>query len=169
MRYEHLPDDLIIDIDIIDRDHDQLFCMVDMFRNSSADRNFNVLKTIAMGLVEYTIYHFMKEEIAFGYCGYADTVSHAAEHRKLEAVVQQIIDDLEDRPEMFDAKKFVELDQFFIEWLNHHIRKCDMAYIETFRASPAAMSAIEELSFCTHLNQGIEDVDPLGDILDNLG
>ena len=83
MKYEHLPGDLVTGVGSIDRDHDQLFSLVELFRTCKADRDLGVLRTVVVGLVEYTVYHFKREEIGFAACGFGDAASHEKEAAEL--------------------------------------------------------------------------------------
>jgi hemerythrin-like metal-binding protein len=165
MRYEHLPADLVTGIEVIDQDHNHLFSLVELFRASKSDRNLDLLKTVVLGLVEYTVYHFKKEEIGFEICGFAGAAGPEREHRHLEAIASQLQKDLNDQPEIFNDEKFREIDRFLVNWLSQHIRKSDMAYLEVFHVSPKAMKAMETFSFAGYLAEGADDNDPLGDIL----
>ncbi|MBT3359104.1 MAG: hemerythrin family protein [Rhodospirillales bacterium] len=132
MKYEHLPGDLVTGVGSIDRDHDQLFSLVELFRTCKADRDLGVLRTVVVGLVEYTVYHFKREEIGFAACGFGDAASHEKEHRLLEETALQLQDDLDQKPEIFDAGKLEEVDGFLMDWLGHHISESDMAFREAF-------------------------------------
>lgn len=168
MTYESLPADLVTGIDVIDADHDRLFGLVELFREAKTDQNLGLLKTVVVGLVEYTVYHFRKEEIGFRACGYAEADRHVAEHRKLEATAAQVEKDLDSNPDSFTPEKMQEIDDFLVDWLDNHIRKSDMAFRATFEASPDAIAAMEDFSFSGHLAEGAEEVDPMGDILGDL-
>lgn len=168
MKYEHLPDDLVTGIESIDRDHNHLFSLVELFRTCKAGRDLGILKTVVVGLVEYTVYHFKREEIGFEACGFDGAAGHEREHRGLEKTALQIQHDLNEKPEAFDARKLDEIDGFLTNWLGHHIRVSDMAFKEAFRASPEAMKAMDTFSFAGHLAEGVGDMDPLGDLLGNV-
>ena len=168
MGYSCLPDALVTGIDVIDRDHDQLFCLIEEFREAKAEHNLGLLKTVIYGLVEYTVYHFKKEEMAFEVCGYPETEKHCKEHRKLEATALGLQAELEDHPEAFTPEKLEEIDAFLVDWLDNHITKSDMTYKEKLLGSPEALRAMKEFSFASHLGAGADDTDPLGDILGDL-
>lgn len=168
MKYEHLPGDLVTGVACIDRDHDQLFSLVNLFRTGKADRNLGVLQTVVMGLAEYTVYHFRKEEIGFDACGFKGAAGHEREHRLLEDTTLQLQSDLNEKPEVFDAAKLEEIDGFLVDWLGHHIKDTDMAFKKAFAASPDAIKAMEKFSFAGHLAEGIDDIHPLDDILGEL-
>lgn len=169
MAYLNLPPELVTGLDLIDRDHDRLFELVALFRQAKEVRTLGLLKTVVTGLVEYAEYHFKKEEIGFEAAGYAESDSHAAEHRALERTVFQLQADLDRGPEVFTPDKLTEIDAFLVDWLNHHIAISDMAYRETIIASEAAIEAMAAYSFAHHMTDAAVTTDPVGDILGDQG
>ena len=163
MQYEHLPLDLVVGIEAIDQDHDHLFSFVNLFRAAKAGGDVTQIKSVVLALAAYTDYHFIKEEIGFEACDFADAADHIREHRELRATVLGLQKDLDDRPEIFDAGKLAEMDRFFTDWLDHHVRHSDMAYKAFFDASPEALEAIETYPFTGYLAEDAGDLDILGD------
>jgi hemerythrin-like metal-binding protein len=111
-QYEYLRDELAMGIDTIDRDHDQLFFLCDLFRKSGDDANLNILRTVVIGLVEFMTYHFSKEEIGFQICGFKGAIDHEQEHAEFEQKVFQILEDLGEHHGLIDATKLRELSDF---------------------------------------------------------
>ncbi len=168
MGFEHLPPNLVTGVASVDGDHDQLFGLVEQFREAKEERNLGLLRSFVAGLVEYTVYHFKREEIGFEITGFSGKANHCAEHRNLEATVCGLEKELAENPQAFTAEKLEEIDAFLVEWLNHHIAELDMAFKDAFNSSPEAIKAMEDYTFVGHLADAAEDCDPLGDILGDL-
>ncbi len=68
----------------IDSDHKQLIGLLNKLHDAmSAGKGNAVLGTILDELISYTATHFKREEMLMQQIGYADFVSHKAEHVKL--------------------------------------------------------------------------------------
>lgn len=147
MSYEYLPDELVLNIPVIDRDHDKLYYFVEMFRSAIEDNDVPALGFIFLALSDYTLFHFEREETGLRKCGYENLHSHEQEHQTLKETVSQIYDDLKKNPESFDQEKLYEIESFLKSWLNHHISVSDLAYKDILVASTDAIKAMEELHF----------------------
>lgn len=119
-------DSLRIGLDAIDSDHRIL---VDMINQIHAARNApempEVVGTVIKALVEYTIYHFRREERVLEAIGYPDLGAHMESHARLKTIA----DDIQER--FLDDSSNVDMDwlsQFMMTWLVEHILQEDKAY-----------------------------------------
>ncbi|MBF0561329.1 MAG: hemerythrin domain-containing protein [Alphaproteobacteria bacterium] len=144
-KYLYLPDDLHTGCDVIDQDHDDLYRLVAMF--SEAGNDIGVFKSVFIGIVEYTIYHFDREERGFAASGYPDTAQHVGQHQALKEKATQILEELRGRDEPFDDAKVAEIKDFLRDWLEKHITKSDMAFAPYFAQHPEAVAAMTGMSF----------------------
>lgn len=79
-------------------------------------------------LVDYTMNHFIVEEVLFQRLGYPDEEAHRAEHDRFN---RQIIDLLYRHED--DEAVSVEALALLKGWLTHHILKVDKAYVGFFK------------------------------------
>jgi len=147
MTYEYLPDDLVLSVPVIDRDHDKLYYFVEMFRSAIEDNDVPALGFIFLALTDYTLFHFNREETGLRACGYENIGSHEQEHQILKERVGQIYENLKKSPETFDKEKLYEIESFLKDWLHKHISESDMAYKDTLVSSPEAIKAMENVQF----------------------
>ncbi|WP_448683165.1 bacteriohemerythrin [Pseudomonas nicosulfuronedens] len=123
-------DEFVIGIERIDEQHRWL---VDLTNALYDNLNGPEGKGQPMGelleqLVEYTMNHFIVEEVLFQRLGYPEQEAHRAEHDHFN---RQIIDLLY-RHEDGEAVS-VEALELLKAWLIHHILKVDKAYVSFFK------------------------------------
>jgi len=147
MAYDYLPDELVLNVPVIDKDHDKLYYFVEMFRSAIEDNDVPALGFIFLALTDYTSFHFDREERGLRVCGYENINTHVQEHQTLKESVFQIYEGLKKNPETFDIEKLYEIESFLKDWLNNHISVSDMAYKNAFASSPEAIKAMEEMQF----------------------
>lgn len=127
MAYIEWSEDYNTGIFDIDKEHRRLFALInDIYDKAEVGSAEPSVKATIEALVEYVIYHFAREESLMDACGYHDTESHKAEHRKLQSQVEAYRHAYERNPESFDMAEFIE---FLTCWIQGHILQSDMAYI----------------------------------------
>ena len=141
--YADLPKDLELAIPIIDSDHDRLYALIRAFTEAEKSRDLSVIESIFADLLEYTKFHFKREEAGLEACGYESLPGHQNEHRKLEGEVLSLLLDMRIRPETFNSTQLKEIRIFLQVWLGRHIAHSDMAYRDTMAASPQAQKVME--------------------------
>jgi len=153
MKFVNLPGELVTGFDTIDVDHDQLYSIVNMFEATKNNKDTNFLCSVFQFLLDYTSYHFKKEEIGFSLSAYPDGIEHEIEHRNLEDAVKSYEKLIRETPDEVDDAKLQEIGTFLRDWLFHHIKVVDMGYVATFKAAPETVVAMEQFSFAPQLNQ----------------
>ena len=146
MSFEYLPENLELSIEVIDQDHDRLYSYVDLFNKAVERNDLSALGFIFLELVEYTKFHFAREEAGFAACGYAASEGHMEEHGALRFTADQLQEDLQTKPQEFTPEKLGEIRDFLISWLNDHIAVSDMAYKDAMLADPAAVQVMEDFT-----------------------
>lgn len=113
-------DDLRVNVDSIDKDHQVIIALLNAvtLRSSNAPH----VDVVIEELIEYTHYHFRREEAVMEICDYPDQAEHCARHRKLAAEVNDLAKKWrrEHDPEMLH-----HLCKFLREWWINHIVKVD--------------------------------------------
>jgi hemerythrin-like metal-binding protein len=112
-----------------DEQHKKLVGMInELYDAMKAGKTGAVLGGLFNELVEYTLQHFMAEEMLMKEHGYPGYQAHLAEHKKLTAEVVKF-------KEKFDKSGLglgVELLPFLTDWLKHHINGTDKLYGKFF-------------------------------------
>lgn len=114
-----------VSIESIDRQHKQIFLLVNDLYNAFIDKKPRHLQSAILNeLADHTVKHFSHEENCFKRFGYAKCNEHTAQHCDLVAKVVAFKKD-------FDAGKAdisQELIYFLKDWLVDHIGKSDKAF-----------------------------------------
>ncbi|WP_255433983.1 bacteriohemerythrin [Carboxylicivirga sp. M1479] len=117
--------DLSVDNKVIDKEHQQLFALIDNFYagikdNSPRER----LEELILGLVDYTKIHFKNEEDYMVEINYPDLAKHQALH-------QSFIDKVNNYYERLKNGKLIlsiEVTNYLKDWLVNHIKGSDQQY-----------------------------------------
>jgi hemerythrin-like metal-binding protein/PAS domain S-box-containing protein len=113
-------DALRIGVDAIDRDHQVLVALLNRVRHEG--RSDADLDEVIRELIDYTHYHFRREETVMEVCGYPELEKHRAHHRDL---ADQVMDLIEMWRESTDPERHGHLYRFLQDWLFEHIMKVD--------------------------------------------
>lgn len=137
--------DLEIGIAVIDADHKVLVSLLNQVFETVGDREEKAtLGSVLNSLVEYTEYHFAREERLQEVAGYAGLEGHKDRHH---ALTQQVIDirtRFEQDPESVHGEEVLS---FLRSWLIEHIKGHDMAYRDACIGNDAAIKAAAGISF----------------------
>ena len=113
-------DALRIGVDAIDKDHQTI---VELLNKVSGRRVDDAgLDGVIHELVDYTIYHFKREEMVMKICDYPDLEAHCDEHRELCDHVGELTTAWNDKR---DQETFEQLKTFLRNWLFDHILEVD--------------------------------------------
>lgn len=124
-RHVKWKDSYSVGIESIDEDHRKLFNLINQLQTAihyQTGENFE--KQALDDLVDYTRYHFQREEGLMAEHGYPDLVAHKGEHEKMIAKVEQFL--IAYQEQGHDALEGVA--DFLKDWLVHHINGTDKAY-----------------------------------------
>ena len=76
-------------------------------------------------LINYTVFHFAREEHYFDVLGYPDTKNHIAEHDAFEKKVGEFVDGYKSGQQKLTG----EVIRFLCDWLVEHIKGSDRHYV----------------------------------------
>jgi hemerythrin-like metal-binding protein len=115
---------------LIDLQHQQLFRIINELHTAmQAGHPEEVLAEILEGLVLYTKTHFRTEEDYFAEYNYPEREGHEEEHARFI----NKINEFRNTSRAGGVSVSVELLQFLSQWIRHHIKTVDRAYIAFFR------------------------------------
>ncbi len=115
----------------IDADHQALIGMVNQLDDAiKAAKGQERVGGVLDALLDYTVYHFGREEALMEACGYPDLEAHRHTHRVLRTQVAHIRDRHSGNP---DTIRDREVLAFLKNWLTSHIMGRDKLY-EPFMA-----------------------------------
>jgi hemerythrin-like metal-binding protein len=118
-------EDLAIGIGAVDEDHRKLFGLINNLQTAIYYPAGETFERQALNeLVDYTKYHFTREEELMERNGYPELAAHKRQHQEMIAKVQSYLDAYEsDREGTVQA-----LTLFLKDWLIHHIAGTDRQY-----------------------------------------
>jgi hemerythrin-like metal-binding protein len=115
-----------VGIQSIDDDHKMLVDLVNRLDDAiKADRGKYVLGSVLDALLDYTTYHFEREEALMQACGYPDLDAHGHTHRVLRTQVTHIRNRHRANPESIYDREVLA---FLKNWLTSHIMGRDKLY-----------------------------------------
>lgn len=110
----------------IDHDHQVIVQMINLLHdhiNSSQDRE--TVGNTLNSLIDYTVYHFEREEQVMAACNYPALDEHVHQHELLKTQVADIADRFHTHKEEVVHQQLME---FLKNWLINHILKEDMGF-----------------------------------------
>jgi len=122
------------DIDAIDNDHQALILLLN--KASVTEANDPAITGIIDDLIDYTVYHFKREERVMEVCNYPDITNHRKRHANLLTKVNRLA---QNWTEHQDEEKLELLRCFLRTWLFDHIIKEDV------QIAPYARGKSEEI------------------------
>lgn len=132
-------------IPLIDKDHKVLVSILNQVYDAIG--NFEeraVLGSALNSLLEYTRYHFAREERLQDVAGYPGLIAHQQRHHELAKQVQDICQRYEADNSTVQGAEVLE---FLRSWLVQHIQKHDMGYLAQCLGNEAAYQAAEQILF----------------------
>lgn len=144
---------LEIGVPFVDADHKVLIDLLNQVEACIVENEEStVLGSVLDALVEYTEYHFHREEKMMAFSGYADLEQHAQTHRKLSQQVRDVCVNFERDPWSVDPQGVRD---FLQNWLVDHIMGHDFAYRDACIVNAEAAQRVgEEVHFHNGFNGG---------------
>jgi hemerythrin len=125
-------DQLSVSIEAIDTDHKQLVAILnELYDAIHAGHGREAVTEIIERLVDYTRYHFAREEELFSSTGYLDAAAHKREH---DAMVAWVTDLRERMRNGTVAAPSFEVVCYLKDWLFHHVIASDQKYAPHLKA-----------------------------------
>jgi hemerythrin len=117
-------------IESIDNDHRKLVELIDqLYTAMSQGRAKEVLQDIISGLVDYSKFHFNREETFMKSVGFIDFDDHKSTH---DAFINKV-KDFQQKLEHGKTNISIEVITFLRDWLLVHILNVDQKYISDFK------------------------------------
>ncbi|MBF0372804.1 MAG: hemerythrin family protein [Alphaproteobacteria bacterium] len=117
----------------MDDDHRGLVRMINTFLEVvDNDEGLIAMDEIFRGLIDYTLYHFDREERMMAEAGFGGLEGHHLAHLSLKNRVGILRDLYLSRP---GCEAEAEIHRFLSDWLTNHIMKMDMQYRDAILAS----------------------------------
>ncbi|OIQ98403.1 bacteriohemerythrin [mine drainage metagenome] len=111
-------------VEVIDHDHRILVDLIDQLHEAFVNGNLDETVTPVLDtLVDYTRFHFAREEELMAKAGYPALTQHQEVHRTLRRQVEEIQERVQGGTKMGN-----ELLAFLQDWLYFHILEQDRAY-----------------------------------------
>ena len=129
----------------VDADHKVLINLLNQANDCIDQREEStVLGSVLDALVEYTDYHFLREEKMMYLSGYKGVDDHKDIHRALSDQVRTIYSEYQADPSSVDP---IDVRDFLNSWLIEHIMGHDFAYRDACIEDSAATRAAGEVKF----------------------
>jgi hemerythrin-like metal-binding protein len=118
--------DLSVSVEALDSDHKVLIDMINQLDDAiKGGKPQDTVSKVLNALLDYTGYHFEREEALMDACGYPDLDAHARTHKTLKAQVANIRDRYDRNPESIHEREVLA---FLKNWLTAHILGRDQLY-----------------------------------------
>ncbi len=117
-----------VGVNVIDSDHKKLLSMInelDFIIQAEMTPKKDSIESVISELIDYTIYHFDREEKLMAACAYPELERHKLVHESLKQQVKNYMDSFKHKPESFEPKAM----RIFLNlWLVDHIMSMDKDY-----------------------------------------
>ncbi len=134
--------DMSVGIDSLDEDHKVLIvCLNEYIDACDHKDSVTILNNIFNVLLDYTGYHFRREEKVLEACGYPGLEAHKELHVTL---TQKVIDSRNSHMSNPGNTLSDEVREFLQSWLQDHILSCDMDYVASCSGKEQAIAAALE-------------------------
>lgn len=134
--------ELKLDIPLVDNDHRILFDLfTDLEDATLAGEDVGIIGSFLNMIIEYSSYHFAREEALMSACGVDNLEDHKTEHRQILEGLLKL------RNRYFsDNAQPLNKDEMNLcrAWLVDHISDWDETYCETLRGRPDEVRAVGE-------------------------
>jgi hemerythrin len=131
-RYLEWDESYSVGIESIDNDHKKLIHLINNLQTAMDYKTDNVFEKQTLAeVIDYTKYHFAREEDLMEKNGYSDFVAHKAQHEKMITKVTALVETYEmDESEGIKSGAIESLHMYLKSWLINHINGTDQEYSE---------------------------------------
>lgn len=124
-QYLSWNDNLSVGIDVIDEDHKKLIGLINTLQTAVMYSSGETYERQALQeVVDYTVYHFKREEDLMSEHGYPNFEEHKKSHHKMIEEVNKLVDEYENNRD----NAICDLTKFLKSWLIKHIAGTDQQY-----------------------------------------
>lgn len=118
--------DLETGIEVIDNQHRQLVMLINELHEARVNDDINKVAEVLEGVIDYTEFHFAFEEQMMKDAGYEFVLGHKRVHELFVRRVLEYYERFKKGEPIAD-----QLESLLSRWLIGHIKREDMAYVET--------------------------------------
>ncbi|SBV93567.1 putative Hemerythrin [uncultured Alphaproteobacteria bacterium] len=145
-------------VPFIDSDHKVLVGLLNRMNDAArTDGDLADIGGILSGLVDYTRYHFAREERAQDAAGYPDIDEHREQHARLAIEARRLFEAYRRDPGGIEVGDILD---FLSDWLMDHILLHDMAIKPYLLANFEAVSAAEGVDYASLMSEGTDRKHP---------
>lgn len=131
-----------VGIEALDTDHKMLFGLINQLDRAVAEGSADdIVASIINGLVDYTEYHFGREEAMLRAVGFAGLDAHLAHHRALVKTLHDLRDDYTGGRRRGIERALLD---FMHEWITDHVLAEDMKYAPDLKGRAAELDRVDE-------------------------
>ena len=131
-----------VGIEALDMDHKMLFGLINQLDSAIASGEADeIVATIINGLLDYTEYHFGREEAMMRACDYAALDSHVAKHQNIGAALRHLRDAYVGG---FGQGIERQLHDLMRDWITGHILDEDMKYAPAMKGRADELARVDE-------------------------
>jgi len=147
-----------VGVEALDTDHKMLIGLINQLSDAiKKNEARDIIASVINGLVDYTEYHFGREEEMMRVCDYADYNAHVETHRKIVEALQHLrAAHAGGAPHNFERT----LEDFMRAWLIDHILNTDMKYAPAMKGREADLARADE-SYVRRLAKAHKDDDSM--------
>ena len=132
-----------VGVEALDTDHKMLVGLINQLGDAIAANEADaIVASIINGLVDYTEYHFGREEAMMGAAGYAELASHIAIHQGIIEALQRLRDAYAGGFRDGIERRLLD---FMRDWLTGHILGEDMKYAPAMKGRAAELARADEI------------------------
>ena len=125
-RFVQWDESYSVGLDVIDDDHKKLLGMINQLQTASHyTTDDTMIEHILDDLIDYTKYHFLREEKIMLDCDYPELTAHKKLHQDMISQVTKFVDDYR----LHKTRTIDEVTQYLKSWLINHINGSDKEYM----------------------------------------
>ncbi len=130
MAFMKWDDKYLVNIRVIDEQHQRLFAMINEFHELLRKKEIKrAMSELLQGLVDYSSYHFHSEESLMEQHGFPGLEQHRRAHEQFTKKVAQF----QNRYETGQLVIPIEIADFLKDWLVNHVTTTDQQYAPFFK------------------------------------
>ncbi len=121
-------DEMSVGVDAIDNDHKKLLSLLNEMEyiiNADVASNNGAIESVLSELIDYTDYHFDREEVLMEACGYPELENHKQVHEALKGQAHNLLNQFRQKSSSYSPKAILI---FLNDWLVEHILGMDKDY-----------------------------------------
>lgn len=125
-RFIKWSDDLSVGIDLVDVDHKKLLSLINQLQTAvHYQTDSTLIESTLNDLIDYTKYHFSREEQLMEKNNYPDFEAHKEQHKAMVKQVTKFIDEYR----VDNTRTIDNVISYLKTWLINHIKGTDQQYI----------------------------------------